>query len=86
MTNVSLFHLTRINIKSIKKFFNYVNYCLPAQLDEVHILNTVRFFDRVMPLIKPFIREGGLEKVNINDNRVIFFEWNQVFLLLDNSS
>uniref|UniRef100_A0A336JZM6 CSON006029 protein n=1 Tax=Culicoides sonorensis TaxID=179676 RepID=A0A336JZM6_CULSO len=63
MTHVSIFHLTRINLKSIKKFFHYVNYCLPAQLDEVHVLNTVRFFDRVLMLIKPFIREGGLQKI-----------------------
>ncbi|XP_063709067.1 alpha-tocopherol transfer protein-like [Culicoides brevitarsis] len=63
MANVSIFHLMRVNIKSIKKFFHYVNYCLPAQLDEVHILNAVRFFDKILMLIKPFIREGGLEKI-----------------------
>lgn len=64
MSEVTLMHLTRINLRSIKRFFNYVNNCLPAQFHEVHVINTVPFFDKVMPLIKPFLKVGGIEKVN----------------------
>lgn len=63
MKNVTLGHLTRISIKSIRRFFFYVQECLPAKLEEIHILNTVSFFDKVLSLIKPFMRAEILEKV-----------------------
>lgn len=56
-------HLTRISIRGIRKFFFYVQECLPAKLEEIHIINTVGFIDKVLALIKPFMRAEIVKKV-----------------------
>ncbi|XP_063695585.1 alpha-tocopherol transfer protein-like [Culicoides brevitarsis] len=63
MKNVTLAHLTRISIRGIRKFFFYVQECLPAKLEEIHIINTVGFIDKVLSLIKPFLKADILKKL-----------------------
>lgn len=56
MKGVSIGHLTRIRISSIKKFFHYLQEGLPAKLQAIHVLNVVSFFDKILSLIKPFMK------------------------------
>lgn len=56
MRHVRLSHLTRIRVSTIKKFFRYVQDGLPAKLYQIHVLNVVSFFDKILSLIKPFMR------------------------------
>lgn len=56
MDNVGLSHLLRVKISTIRKFFHYLQEGLPAKLKAIHVLNAVSFFDKVLYLIKPFMR------------------------------
>lgn len=56
MSEVRFGHLTRVRIAGIKKFFHYLQEALPAKLCQIHILNVVSFFDKILSLIRPFMR------------------------------
>ncbi|XP_037039603.1 alpha-tocopherol transfer protein-like [Bradysia coprophila] len=56
MRDVRLSHLTRVRISSIKKFFYYLQEGLPARLCQIHILNVVSFFGKILAMVKPFMR------------------------------
>lgn len=63
MKHVSLGHLIRPKIASIKKFFHYVQEAAPAKLKAIHVMNTVSFFDKVLHLIKPFMKAEIMDLV-----------------------
>lgn len=65
MTNVGLMHLTRVNLKSINKFFSYLQDAVPGKLRSIHVVNTVYFFDKVLKMIKPFMKAEILNNVSI---------------------
>lgn len=63
MKGVGLRHLLRVNLSSIRKFFHYVQECVPGKLRAVHVFNVVPFMDKVLSLIKPFIKAEILQNV-----------------------
>ncbi|CAO1404823.1 unnamed protein product [Diamesa serratosioi] len=66
MKGVGLMHLTRINLSSIKKFFQYLQEGVPGKLKAIHILNVVSFFDKILSLIKPFIKADILQNMHLH--------------------
>ncbi|XP_034952687.1 alpha-tocopherol transfer protein-like [Chelonus insularis] len=56
MQGVRLGHLTRLSISSIRRFFEYIQDGLPVRLKGIHVLNVVWFMDKVLALIKPFMK------------------------------
>ncbi|XP_069680012.1 alpha-tocopherol transfer protein-like isoform X1 [Periplaneta americana] len=56
MKGATLGHLARASISAVKTFMNYIQDCQPAALKAVHIINTVSFIDKVMLLVKPFLK------------------------------
>lgn len=56
MDNVCLTHLLRVKISTVRKFFRYLQDGLPAKLKAIHVLNAVSFFDKILYIVKPFIR------------------------------
>lgn len=56
MKEVRFSHLTRVRLASIKKFFHYLQEGLPGKLCQIHVVNVVSFFDRIISMIKPFMR------------------------------
>lgn len=65
MRNVRIGHLTRVRVSTIRKFFRYVQDGMPAKLCEIHVLNVVSFFDKILGLIKPFMRAEIFKVVRI---------------------
>lgn len=63
MKGVGLMHLLRVNLSSIRKFFHYVQECVPGKLRAVHVMNVVPFMDKIMGLIKPFVKADILKNV-----------------------
>jgi len=55
MKGVSLGHLTRLKMSSLRKFFHYLQDGVPGKLKGIHVLNVVSFFDKILTLIKPFM-------------------------------
>lgn len=65
MKGVGLMHLLRVNLSSIRKFFHYVQECVPGKLRAIHVMNVVPFMDKILALIKPFIKAEILKNVII---------------------
>jgi endoplasmic reticulum protein 29 len=68
MKGVGLMHLTRVNLSSIRKFFQYLQEGVPGKLRAIHVLNVVYFFDKIMALIKPFMKAEILKNVGFSFN------------------
>lgn len=81
MKSVGLLHLWRVNLSSIRKFFHYVQECVPGKLRAIHVMNVVPFMDKIMALIKPFVKADILKNVN---NFLMSFQgvvhWGIIFL------
>lgn len=64
MTGVRLGHLTRLPINSIRKFFEYLQEGMPIRLKAIHVLNAVWFIDKLLAIIRPFMKRELYEMVN----------------------
>lgn len=63
MAGVRLTHLTRLSIGSIRRFFEYLQEGLPVRLKAIHVLNVVWFMDKVLSLVRPFMKRELFEMV-----------------------
>lgn len=64
MKNFVAGHMLRNNLKSMKKFFTYVQECMPLKIHEIHVFNTMKIFHLIMAVIKPFMKPELAQKVN----------------------
>ncbi|XP_046980030.1 retinol-binding protein pinta-like [Schistocerca americana] len=56
MAGVHLGHLARVSLAVVRKFMIYIQDCHPVRLKGVHVINTVGFIDKVLALVKPFLK------------------------------
>nr|CAD7268181.1 unnamed protein product [Timema shepardi] len=56
MKDHTLGHLARITLPLIRKLMYYIQECHPVRLKGVHIINSVPFMDKVLMLLKPFMK------------------------------
>lgn len=66
MQGVGLMHLTRIKMSAIKKFAYYLQDGLPVKLKQIHVVNTQYFIDKVMMILKPFIRKELYNQIHFH--------------------
>lgn len=50
-------HLTRVRMGNVRNFLQFVQEAIPIQLTAIHVLNVVYFIDKIMGLIKPFMKK-----------------------------
>ncbi|XP_063222912.1 alpha-tocopherol transfer protein-like [Bacillus rossius redtenbacheri] len=64
---VSFGHLARISpLGLIKKLLFYVQDCMPIRLKAVYIINTVPVVDKIMALVKPFLKSELASLIHIH--------------------
>ncbi|KAL1130518.1 hypothetical protein AAG570_011764 [Ranatra chinensis] len=56
-TGLSLSHLTRMNLSSVKKYLTYVQEAMPVRLKSIHVVNTNSLVSYLIEFIRPFIRK-----------------------------
>jgi hypothetical protein len=57
MAGGKLFHLTKINLKTIKMGLRFALDGCPQKIIAFHILNAVPFYELIMQIMKPFARK-----------------------------
>ncbi|XP_066908008.1 alpha-tocopherol transfer protein-like [Halyomorpha halys] len=68
MKGVKLSHLTRLSFTFLKKFFTYIQEGNPIRLKAIHVVNTLPIVDKIMFMIKPFMRKELLELIHYHSS------------------
>ncbi|KAH0955270.1 hypothetical protein HN011_000425 [Eciton burchellii] len=70
MHGAGIGHLTRLSINSIRKFLEYIQEGMPVRLKAIHILNVVWFMDKILALIRPFMKREFYEMLHLHTGDV----------------
>lgn len=65
MENIVFGHMARLNLMVLKKFFMYLQEGLPVRLKGFYFINAVSFMDKIMALIKPFMKKELMQMLYI---------------------
>lgn len=57
MQGARLGHLLRISLTSVQKIFEYLQDGLPVRLKAIHVINTVWFIEKILALVRPFLKK-----------------------------
>ncbi|XP_020288423.1 alpha-tocopherol transfer protein-like [Pseudomyrmex gracilis] len=63
-------HLSRLSLSSISKFFEYLQEGMPIRLKAIHVVNAVWFMDKLLALIKPFMKREVYEMIHVHSGEV----------------
>lgn len=64
MRGVRIGHLTRLSVHGIRRFFEYIQEAMPVRLKAIHVINCVWFVDKVIALVKPFMKKELMDIVS----------------------
>lgn len=67
-------HLTRIRMGNVKDFLQFVQEAVPIKLKAIHVLNSVYFIDKILGLVKPFMKKELFKLVCLLCYSVFFFK------------
>jgi CRAL/TRIO domain len=63
MTNIRLAHFTKIVFSTLRLFMKYSQEAHPVTVRQIHIVNCSSLLNRVMLLIKPFLKAEVAERI-----------------------
>ncbi|XP_055374828.1 alpha-tocopherol transfer protein-like [Condylostylus longicornis] len=66
MDGCSLKHVKSANITAIRALFKYLQEAITVKLKEIHLLNCPVFIDKIMAILKPFIRNDLYKKIRFH--------------------
>ncbi|KAG7303751.1 hypothetical protein JYU34_012321 [Plutella xylostella] len=66
MQGVALAHLTRLDYHTLQEFFYYLQEAMLVNLKGIHFLNAPSFMDKVLFIIRPFMKKHLLDMMGIH--------------------
>ncbi|XP_063929737.1 alpha-tocopherol transfer protein-like isoform X2 [Zophobas morio] len=66
MKGLAFGHLTRFNLVAIKKHLFYIQEAAPIRIKGVHYINVVPFMDKIMAMVKPFMKKELVQLLNFH--------------------
>ncbi|XP_026740708.1 alpha-tocopherol transfer protein-like [Trichoplusia ni] len=66
MDQTCLSHVTRLEVMSLKKVLYFLQECMFTKLKGVHFMNAPYFMDKLMMVLKPFLKKELVHVVNIH--------------------
>lgn len=74
MQGAGLRHLTTIALPSIRKYMMYTQEAHPVRLKQIHVINVPSFWDKVMMLVKPFLKSeiAALIKLHVPGSKTLY--------------
>uniref|UniRef100_A0A182SVL2 CRAL-TRIO domain-containing protein n=1 Tax=Anopheles maculatus TaxID=74869 RepID=A0A182SVL2_9DIPT len=68
MDGIHLGHLPKLGIFTLKDLLYFIQEGLPIRLKGLHLANVVPFIDRIMTMIRPFMKKELLEMFHLHTN------------------
>ncbi|KAI4454617.1 alpha-tocopherol transfer protein-related [Holotrichia oblita] len=69
MKGVTFSHFTKLGVVHIKNFFYYLQHAMPVKIKGVHFLNIPSFMDKIVGLIKPFMKGELLQVLHLHTDK-----------------
>ncbi|CAH1953522.1 unnamed protein product [Acanthoscelides obtectus] len=66
MKGIGLMHLTKMKISAIKKYFQFLQEGFPMKLKMIHIIHAAYVMEKLMSVIKVFIKNEVLDMIKIH--------------------
>ncbi|XP_037934959.1 alpha-tocopherol transfer protein-like [Teleopsis dalmanni] len=66
MAGFSLRHLTKVVFSSLRIYMKFVQEAHPVRLKEIHVLNCPSYLDKVLTVVKPFIKSEVFKLINFH--------------------
>ncbi|XP_058456583.1 uncharacterized protein LOC131433978 [Malaya genurostris] len=66
MEGVTMGHVTKLSIGTVKKFLHFLQEAMPVRLKGIHMTNVVPFIDKILLLIKPFMKKELLAILHLH--------------------
>ena len=73
MAGYSLRHLTKTVLSSLRVYMKFVQEAHPVRLKEIHVLNCPSYLDKVLTVIKPFIKSEVFKLVSGIFYKIVLF-------------
>ncbi|XP_045454363.1 alpha-tocopherol transfer protein-like [Melitaea cinxia] len=67
MELVSLGHLPKLELLTVRQILYFLQECMLIKLKEVHFLNAPSFMDKVMMILRPFMKKSLIDIINIHE-------------------
>jgi len=64
--NITVKHFPKLSLVLIKKMADYIQEVRPVQLKEVHLVNAPSYIDKLLMILKPFIKAEVLKLITVH--------------------
>lgn len=68
ITGIKMGHITRLNVSELKPSMFYLQEALPIRIVGLHFINAMSFMDKVMTLLRPFIKNELAKKLHLHES------------------
>lgn len=66
MAKVSYRHLTKVVLSTVRLYMKYTQEAHPVRVRQIHIINCAPIVDKIICLIKPFVRTENFKMINFH--------------------
>ncbi|XP_057658030.1 alpha-tocopherol transfer protein-like isoform X1 [Diorhabda carinulata] len=66
MKGLSLMHMTRMKMGAIKKYLSFLQEGFPMRLKVIHLINSVYFMDKLLAILKVFMKSELMSMLHIH--------------------
>ncbi|XP_049878973.1 alpha-tocopherol transfer protein-like [Pectinophora gossypiella] len=66
MDRATMSHVAKLDIMAVRQVLYFLQECMLVKLKEVHFLNAPVFMDKVMMMLKPFMKKALLDMIRIH--------------------